>query len=235
MTRYPDKRMIVYGPPEDPRQQLIDLCRAEAWEVSPVTTRKNLTKQLEARDIRCVMLAIGPNQDDGLDILADLHVEHPDVVVIVYTTTSAVRPVVEAMTRGAFDVLEAPFRREEVRVLLERLEALDSVPQEALGAYEMHMEQAGRGIRYRRLALARDHVTRAIDLDPGRPEAYNLRGILEEIDGNLADAQNSYRRALDIDPAYQPAISNLEQSVESGHEGSFLLGEVKVDRFRGDR
>lgn len=235
MTRYPNKRMIVYGPPDDPRQQLIDLCRAETWEVSPVTTRKDLTTQLEARDIRCVLLAIGPNQGDGLEILADLHVEHPEVVVVAYATARAVRPVVEAMTSGAFDVLEAPFRGKEIRALLKRVEALEGVSPEAVGEYEMHVEQARRGIRFQRLDLARDHVTRAVDIDPGRPEAYNLRGILDEIDGNLADAQNSYRQALDADPAYQPAIRNLEQSVEPGHKGSFLLGEVKVDRFRRNR
>ena len=55
------------------------------------------------------------------------------------------------------------------------------------------------------------HARQAIGLDPARPEAFNLVGVLHEIGGNLVEAMKNYRVAVDLEPTYEPAWQNLHR------------------------
>jgi Flp pilus assembly protein TadD len=59
-------------------------------------------------------------------------------------------------------------------------------------------------------------VCRALALDPSRPEAANLLGVLEDLTGRPMQAQKYYRVALELDPRYQAARENLERSTTLG-------------------
>lgn len=78
--------------------------------------------------------------------------------------------------------------------------------------YVLSIELAKKCIGDRHFDAAVEHMHRAIFVDPGRPEAFNLLGALREIQGDRIAAQKNYRAALSLDPSYQPAISNLHRS-----------------------
>jgi lipoprotein NlpI len=64
----------------------------------------------------------------------------------------------------------------------------------------------------RHFEAAAEHARQAIGVDPSRPEAFNVLGVLYELAGNHAEAMKQYRVAVDLDPTYQPAWQNLNQS-----------------------
>jgi two-component system NtrC family response regulator len=57
---------------------------------------------------------------NGLDLLQDLLKEHPQALVILMSAYSTVQMAVEAVRRGALDVLNKPFKLDELDMVLQR-------------------------------------------------------------------------------------------------------------------
>ena len=95
--------------------------------------------------------------------------------------------------------------------------------------YTSSIERVRKTIMDRHFDAAIEHVRRAISLDPGRPEAFNLLGALMEIQGDRIEAQKNYRAALSLDPSYEPSIKNLQRSTKGRWRlrGGILLGDAK--------
>jgi tetratricopeptide (TPR) repeat protein len=53
------------------------------------------------------------------------------------------------------------------------------------------------------------YFTRAVALDPENPDLYNDKGLMEEYLGMKDEAEDSYRKALEVDRKYLPATTNL--------------------------
>ena len=56
---------------------------------------------------------------------------------------------------------------------------------------------------------ALDALTRAEQLRPGSPQVANCLGVAAYLLGDEATAAASFRRAVQLDPGYRPAIDNL--------------------------
>ncbi|MDB5105091.1 MAG: yrrB 4 [Fibrobacteres bacterium] len=56
---------------------------------------------------------------------------------------------------------------------------------------------------------AKPHLERSLALDPGRAEAWNYLGMIEQATGNPAKARECYGRSLELDSAYGLARENL--------------------------
>ncbi|MDZ7833869.1 MAG: tetratricopeptide repeat protein [Desulfobacterales bacterium] len=64
-----------------------------------------------------------------------------------------------------------------------------------------------------RYSAAKTTLHRAISNQPREPEAYDLLGMLHEMQGELVKAKNFYKAAVEIAPEYKPAQQNLAQSI----------------------
>jgi Flp pilus assembly protein TadD len=97
--------------------------------------------------------------------------------------------------------------------------------------YASCIELAKKRIGDRHFDAAVEHMRKAVFIDPGRPEAFNLLGALMEIQGDRIEAQKNYRTALSLDPSYEPAIKNLHRSTSGKwrQTGGILLEEVKKE------
>jgi NtrC-family two-component system response regulator AlgB len=71
-----------------------------------------------------VLLDLNLGADNGLDLLADLQKQIPEIPVVMVTAQGSVKTAVEAMRRGAVDFLEKPFGREQFLTVLARLQRL---------------------------------------------------------------------------------------------------------------
>ncbi len=164
---------------------------------------------------------------EGMDVLRRIKDDWPRVRVIIITAHGTIESAVEAMKLGAADFVQKPFSpgeiRDLVRLVLER-EALDEATTVDFRAW---IELAKRHITDRNFAAARETVQKAIAVEPGQPEAYNLMGALLEIKGDWVEAQKFYRAALDIDPTYKPASANLERTTSWHKTGKVDLGPDK--------
>src|SRR5262249_7364223 len=56
------------------------------------------------------------------------------------------------------------------------------------------------------------YLQRAVSLDPKEKQAWNYLGIAFQRAGSLQEAAGYYRKALEVDPDYAPALQNLKQA-----------------------
>ena len=76
-----------------------------------------------------VLLDLNLNGQSGMDVLMEIQKQFPQVAVVMFTANSSVKTAVEAMRRGAVDYLEKPFQREQMLLLLNRLQRLGQMTQ----------------------------------------------------------------------------------------------------------
>jgi DNA-binding response OmpR family regulator len=196
----------------------------------PVQTAANgeeALRKLHEDQFRLVFLDLKMPGMDGMEVLRRIKENWPNMRVIVITAHGTIESAVEAMKLGAVDFIRKPFSPGEIRALATQVLEREALDEEGAADYRTLIELARRHITDRRFDAARAGVRKAIASDPGQPEAYNLLAALCEIGGDRLEAQNFYRVALDIDPTYSPARTNLERTTSWRKSGKVDLGPDK--------
>ena len=184
--------------------------------------------KLKEKEFGLILLDIRMPGMDGMEVLRRVREIRPDIRVIMITAYGTIESAVEAMKLGAVDFLQKPFDPEEIRELVSRVMDRDKLDDHKLVDYSSHIELTKKCIGDRHFDAAVEHVRKALFIDPGRPEAFNLLGALMEIRGDRIEAQKNYRAALSLDPSYEPAIKNLHRSTSGKwrQAGGIALEEV---------
>jgi hypothetical protein len=134
----------------------------------------------------------------------------PETRVVVVTAHGTVEAAVRAMKLGALDFIQKPFSPEEIRHVVRA--ALEAEPPSADGGdYDELVSQARREIAEKHLETAMPYLRKAIGVDPGRPEGFNLLGVATALLGKPFRGQDYFRASLALDPTYAPALTNLER------------------------
>jgi DNA-binding response OmpR family regulator len=214
----------------------IRLTLSQALEVLEVETDtaangEEALVKLKEREFGLILLDLKMPGMDGMEVLRRVREIRPDIRIIIITAYGTVESAVEAMKLGAVDFIQKPFSPEEIRELVSRVMDREKLDEKKAVDYGLSLELAKRCIGDRHFDAATEHMRKAISLDPGRPEAFNLLGALMEIQGDRAEAQKNYRAALSLDPSYEPAIKNLQRSTNGRWRlrGGILLGDVKKE------
>ena len=79
---------------------------------------------LKEDKLDAVLLDVNLGQENGLDVLAEIQKQFPQIPVVMFTAQGSVKTAVEAMRRGAVDFLEKPFQREQFMTVLARAAAV---------------------------------------------------------------------------------------------------------------
>jgi DNA-binding NtrC family response regulator len=211
----------------------IRLTLSQALEVLEVETDtaangEEALVKLKEKEFGLILLDLKMPGMDGMEVLRRVREIRPDIRIIIITAYGTVESAVEAMKLGAVDFIQKPFSPEEIRELVSRVMDREKLDEKKAVDYGLSLELAKRCIGDRHFDAAIEHVRKAISLDPGRPEAFNLLGALMEIQGDRAEAQKNYRAALSLDPSYEPAIKNLQRSTNGRWRlrGGIVLGEA---------
>ena len=69
---------------------------------------------------------------NGLDLLREIKLHEPDILVILLTGHGSVDSAVSAMKAGAFDYLEKPFKMEHIKVVVDKALSTQSLMREVL-------------------------------------------------------------------------------------------------------
>lgn len=168
-------------------------------------------QKMAETDYALVLLDLRMPGIDGMDVLAEASRHHPQTRVAILSAHGTIGTAVEAMKLGAVDFIQKPFSPQEIRALVDSVLA-----QQAAGTgeeldYDSRLKLARRLIEAQDRQAALAEVKKAIALDPARPQAFNLLGVLFEMDHQPSEAQKSYRVALDLDPGYDAAQENLSR------------------------
>ncbi|MBE0644250.1 MAG: response regulator [Bacteroidetes bacterium] len=183
---------------------------------------------LEKEAVEVLFLDLRFPDGDGQDVLRSLHVTHPQIVVIVMTAFGDIESAVNAMRLGAADFLRKPFSPQSLRQSLasvfgarEKATTIDDVM--------ARLHAARESIHAKELPAAEEQLRAVLATDPLSAPAFNLLGIIREIQRNNTDAQVFYRLAITADLQYGPANANLERIGTWPHSGTIDFGSEETD------
>ena len=170
--------------------------------------------KLREKEFGLVLLDLQMPVMGGMEVLRRVREIRPDIRIIIITAHGTIESAVEAIRLGAVDFIQKPCTPEEIRNIVSRVLDREELDEKKVTDYASVVELAKKSIMDRHFDAAVEHLRRAIALDPGRAEAFNLMGALMEIQGDRNEAQKNYRVALSLDPSYKPAIDNLQRSTQ---------------------
>ncbi|WFS63092.1 response regulator [Pseudodesulfovibrio thermohalotolerans] len=198
----------------------------------PVQTAVNgeeALSMLRAEPFGLVFLDLKMPGLDGMEVLRIIRREWPKLRVIIITAHGTIDSAVEALKLGAVDFVQKPFSPVEIRDMAKLVIDREALDEEEVSEYGSLIELAKRHISDGLFPAAGKVVKKAIAEDPSHPEAYNLLGALCEIEGDHLEAVKFYHAAMDIDPTYKTAWSNLERITSWSKYGSIDLGPDAAD------
>ncbi|MFN7131981.1 MAG: sigma-54-dependent transcriptional regulator, partial [Myxococcales bacterium] len=88
--------------------------RAHGLDVSIAPSGREGLARLQTGDVDAVVLDLRLGDVDGLDVLAQIRSEMPDMPVVMLTAHGTIETAVEAMRRGAYGFLTKPFQDHEL-------------------------------------------------------------------------------------------------------------------------
>jgi DNA-binding NtrC family response regulator len=197
-------------------------------QVQTAADGEEALRELSKNHFNLVFLDLKMPGMEGMEVLRHIKVNWPGTPVIIITAHGTIEIELEAMKLGAVDLIQKPFNPAEIRGLAELVLNRGNLDKEKVADYTSFIELAKRYISERDFTTARELTKKAISFDPSRPEAYNLLGVLLEIDHQSLEAQKFYRAALEIDPTYKPAAGNLERATSRNKLGKIDIGTGAV-------
>lgn len=205
--------ILIVDDEENICQTAVQALSPLGYELISAADGQEALDKLEENRIGLVLLDLRMTGLNGLETLRHIAKFRPEVRVILMSAHGTVDSAVEALKLGAVDFIGKPFSAQELRGLV--LKIIDRQAGEAAqaSAYEKHLALTEYCLQNHQLDAAKEHTKQAIGLDPSRPEAFNLFGVLHELTGSRTDAMKYYRVALDLDPTYKPASQNLTRPI----------------------
>lgn len=222
----PQEKILVVDDERNTRRTLDEALAPLGYEVLLAASGEKAIERMGDPGIGLVLLDLKMPGIQGLDVLEWIERERPDVSVVILTAHGTVDSAVESMKHGALDVIQKPFSLEQIRALVTREMDPETRLRSRREGYESRIERARASIKAGDLDPALAHLRAAEGLDPDRPEAFNLLGVVAELKHDRPRAHKNYRLALELDPTYGPAQENLHGSTRAPIErGPLALGE----------
>ncbi|MBN1471763.1 MAG: response regulator, partial [Syntrophaceae bacterium] len=192
--------------------------------------------KLNKKEYHLILLDLKMPGMDGMEVLRRVRTQRPDIKIIIITAHGTIDSAVEATKLGAVDFIQKPFTPKEIRDIVTLVLDRDKLDEKNAQDYKTHFELVKKCIHEQHFDAAIMHARQAIALDPSRPEAFNLLGVLFEIRNDKYEALRNYRAALALDPSYKPAIHNLDRSTSFKPETQMEIGKIDIpDHSRGKK
>jgi DNA-binding response OmpR family regulator len=180
------------------------------------------------RNFGIVLLDIRMPGIDGMEALRRIRLIAPQIRVIMMTAHGGIESAVAAMKLGAVDFIQKPFTPPEIRNLVKALIQREALDDSMAKDYASCIELAKKCITDHRFEAADAHLRKAVSIDPGRAEAFNLLGAVLEIQGaHPSEALRNYHAALALDGSYAPARRNIDRIAG---ENKYRRGKIDIDR-----
>jgi FixJ family two-component response regulator len=219
-----DKKMaLVVDDEKNIRLTFSETLHQMGYDTRTASNGEEAMTKLQDTEFALVLLDFRMPGMDGIAVLRRIRDVYPKVPVIIITAHGTIKSAVEAMKLGAVDFIQKPCTPAEIRELVGKIIERAAIDETKVEDYPTLIELCKRHVTDRRLEEAKAVAQRALAMDPGRPEAYNLIGAFQECRGEWVEAQKYYRTALEIDPSFKPAQANLDRT------GSFhRSGQIKL-------
>ena len=226
----PSNSALIVDDEKNIRLTLVQALESLDLETDTAADGEEALLKIAQKNFTLALLDLKMPGMDGMEVLRRMHAMHRAVKVIIITAFGTVDSAVEAMKLGAVDFLQKPFSPRDIREIVARVLDRDAIDESTATDYASLTELGKKHISEGRYEEALDLFKRAVSMDTARPKAYNLLGAVTEILGDTLQAQKYYRAALSIDPSYEPALKNLERTVQWKRTGEIVLGDDRAGK-----
>lgn len=118
-----DPVLIVDDEPEV-RSSLLEALRMQGYSAEAAASAEEALARLAEQPFPVVLTDLHmPDGPTGLELIAMVRQRHPDTLCVLVTAFATLDTSIEALKRGAYDLIQKPFRLSEMEVVLDR--ALD--------------------------------------------------------------------------------------------------------------
>jgi two-component system NtrC family response regulator len=114
------ERILIVEDEDLMRELLTKILAGENYRIYQAPSAEEALKLMQDQAYDLVLTDLRLKGMNGLQLLTEVRVLDPDIVVIVMTAYASVETAVEAMRKGAYDYITKPFINEEIRVMLRR-------------------------------------------------------------------------------------------------------------------
>ena len=134
-----DPILIVDDEPEV-RGSLLEALQGQGYVAETAASGEEALECLARKTFPVVLTDLHmPGGISGLELMATLRQRHPDTLCILITAFATLDTSIEALKRGAYDIIQKPFKLTEIEVVLDR--ALDHARLvRQVGAYREELE-----------------------------------------------------------------------------------------------
>ncbi len=94
--------------------------RREDYNIQTVLTAKEAIERFKSESINIVLTDLMMPEIDGMELMAIIKKDHPDVRVIMITGYATISTAQQAKQLGAFDYLAKPFTKSELLKVIEK-------------------------------------------------------------------------------------------------------------------
>ena len=209
----PAQKILIVDDDPNIRMAVYEAIKPLAIEVETAVNGKQALKQIAEADYDLILLDLTMPGLDGLAVLHQVMELRPDIRVILMSAHGTIKTAVKAIKADAVDFIQKPIVPEQLHQAMANL--LDPATAAATRQlnYATHLTLSQQCLDNGHVNAALEHVRQAIALDPARPDAFNLLGVLHDARSNHPEAMKNYRAAVDLDPTYEPAWRNLTHPV----------------------
>lgn len=205
----PNASILVADDEKSIRLTVAQALSSQGYEVATAVDGSTALEQLKETPADLLLLDIQMPGMTGIEVLQKAITQQPSLKVVMVSAHGSVDNAVEAMKLGAVDYLQKPFTPSELRELVNRVlnrETIDS------GGYDAEIANARKLASEGKYEEAIDLTKQCIGSHPESAAGFNLLGELLETTGDRNEALKNYRVALDLDPTYTAASSNLDRA-----------------------
>lgn len=219
------QQILVVDDEKNIRETLCQALETLPVEVKAASSGKEALEMLQEESFALILLDLKMPGIDGMEVLRQVRTFQPEIRIIIISAHGTVESAVEVMKLGAVDFIQKPFTPQEIRQLVQRVLDREQIAAETAEDYQTHIELAKRCISDRQFESAHEHVNLAIAEDASKPEAFNLKGALLELEGATLEALKQYRVAYHLEPTYAPAKENLDRVVCRHERGPISMDD----------
>jgi DNA-binding NtrC family response regulator len=120
MTKQEKIEILILDDEKQFTEELHEFLVKSGFESFETNTYPEAKRVLNHHSIDLMILDVRLPGINGLDILKEVKISHPDLEVLVISAHGDMDTVIKAMRLGAFDYLRKPFRHVDIQIVIER-------------------------------------------------------------------------------------------------------------------
>jgi DNA-binding NtrC family response regulator len=162
----PPPKILVADDDAVARELLAEALKKEGYDVEAFSNGTDIIERGKQEKVDVVLTDIRMGTVDGLTVLREFKRFSPDTSIVLLTSFGSLEGAIEAIKQGAYDYLAKPFRKEEIKLVVQR--SLD------------HCRLVRENARFREELKSKDDWSPLVGSSPAMLDVYKLVARVSE-------------------------------------------------------